>query len=201
MKTTHPKKKINKECREKVQLLKAKAGLQCEQGYVKNSEVPTSEAVFMAGSSAPLQISADSHNIPGRRKVLCCTHTSLPLLTSPPRLRRAAFRGENSSAATHPPAHEDKADALLAALSLALLQSAVAISKAAPCWKPCQGSRAREQDRNRGIYKTSKGFQEACRGSGQAHSDRKQTSFMSLSTTVLSSPYNPMSGELTDVTN
>lgn len=198
MKATHKKKK---ERREKVQLLKAKAGFRCEQGCEKNSEVPTFDAVFMAGSSAPLQTSADSHNNPGSFQALRCTHTSLPLLTSPPRLRRAAFRGENSSAATHPPAHEDKVDALLAALSLALLQSAVAISKAALCWKPCQGLRAREQDRNRGIYKMSKGFQAACRGSGQAHSDRKQTSFMSLSTTVLSNPYNPMSGELTDVTN
>jgi len=85
------------------------------------------------------------------------------------------------------------------ALSLALLQ-AVAILQAAPCWKPRQGLRAREQHKNQGTYKKSKGFQPACCGSGQAHSDRKQTSFMPLSTTVLSSRYNPMSGELTDVT-
>lgn len=73
--------------------------------------------------------------------------------------------------------------------------------QAAPCWKPCQGLHAREQDQNQGTYKKSKDFQPACQGSGQARSDRKQTSFMPLSTTALSSRYNPMSGELTDVTN
>lgn len=86
-----------------MQLLKAKAGFRCEQGCEKNSEVPTFDAVFMAGSSAPLQTSADSHNNPGRFQVLRCTHTSLPLLTSPPRLRRPALRGEKFISCYSPP--------------------------------------------------------------------------------------------------